>query len=210
MTSSSTTSDSGLSARMADGDEQALAVLFSRHRDKLWRMVHFRLDPRLASRMDADDVLQEAWLAALRRLSSFREQDSVSAFLWLRLIVGQSMIDLYRAHLGAAVRSAGREVPIFNGTPAASSLCLSAHLLASQTSPSQAAMRAERSSALAAALDKMSELDREILMLRHFEELGNDEAAAVLDLNRTAASNRYVRALRRLHGILEELKPGDA
>ncbi len=195
---------------MADGDEQALAVLFSRHRDKLWRMVHFRLDPRLASRMDADDVLQEAWLAALRRLNSFREQDSMSAFLWLRLIVGQSMIDLHRAHLGAAVRSAGREVPIFNGTPAASSLCLSAHLLASQTSHSQAAMRAERSSALATALDKMSELDREILMLRHFEELGNDEAAAVLDLNRTAASNRYVRALRRLHGILEELKPGGA
>ena len=135
MTSSSTTSDSGLSARMADGDEQALAVMFSRHRDKLWRMVHFRLDPRLASRMDADDVLQEAWLAALRRLNNFREQDSMSAFLWVRLIVGQSMIDLYRAHLGAAVRSAGREVPIFNGTPAASSLCLSAHLLASLLNP---------------------------------------------------------------------------
>lgn len=192
-----------LLARLAEGDESALEALFSRMRDKLRRMVHFRLDPRLAGRIDEDDVLQEAWLDAVQRIDSFRPDSETSVFVWLRRIVGQTMVDLHRRHLGAQMRAADQEIRLAQRGPSANSATMSALLVASLTSPSGAAMRAEANASLAEAIDAMDPTDREVVMLRHFEELGNDEVAAVLDLTRSTASYRYIRALAKLKQVLD-------
>ena len=190
------------------GDEQALAELFSLHRQRLWRIAHFRLDARLHGRVDADDVLQEAYLNAAQRIRHFVSDSSTSLFVWLRLIVGQTLIDVHRRHLGAQMRDAGREVALGgHGGGQTTSMSLAACLLGHVTSPSQAAVRAETSAQLEAALESMDPIDREVLALRHFEELSNSEVAEVLEIQQKAASIRYVRALKRLKGVLCRL-PG--
>ncbi len=194
--------------RLRRGESQALAELFSWHRDRLWKLVHFRLHPRLAGRLDADDVLQEAYLAAVERLSNFFKNPSGSIFIWLRLIVLQTLNQLHRQHLGTAKRDAHREaVRPYGPAGQSTAASLAAQLLGNFTSPSGVAMRAEAASRLEAALDTMNPMDREVLALRHFEELTNQEIAEVLGIEPTAASNRYVRALQRLREILSEI-PG--
>src|SRR6478672_4342311 len=101
--------------RAVGRDERALAALFARHRDRLWRMVRVRLDRRLLGRVDPDDVLQEAYLDASRRIAHFRRDDAPSFFIWLRLIVGQTLVDIHRRHVGAQARDAGREVALHRG-----------------------------------------------------------------------------------------------
>ncbi len=193
---------------LTTGDKQALATLFSLHRESLRTLVQFRLDNRLRHRVDAEDILQEAFLAAEQRIDSYRDDSERSVFVWLRLIVGQTLIDVHRRHLGTKMRDANQEVSLrHNGSPGASSATLSGHLLGHLTSPSQAAMRAEVAALLEGVLDNMDDLDREVLMLRHFEELSNNEVAEILGIKKSAASNRYVRALQRLKGILTGL-PG--
>jgi RNA polymerase sigma-70 factor (ECF subfamily) len=197
-----------LLARLRDGDETALAELFSQHHGRLWRMVNFRLDQRLCGRVDADDVLQEAYLNAAQRIEHYLNNKTMSFFVWLRQIVLQTMIDLHRQHLGAQMRDAAREVSLHRGGyPQATSISLAAHLLGSLTSPSQAAMRHEVSRQLEEALESMSTIDREVLALRHFEELTNSEVAEVLGIQQKAASIRYVRAIARLKEILVQI-PG--
>jgi RNA polymerase sigma-70 factor (ECF subfamily) len=166
-------------------------------------MIHFRLDHRLHGRIDADDVLQEAYLNACTRIEHFVQDAARSSFVWLRLIVSQTMVDIHRRHLGSQMRDARREVSIHGGWDSAStSFCLSFHLLGHLTSPSDAALRAELSEQLDRALASMSDIDREVLALRHFEELSNSETAQVLGLTEQAASIRYIRALGRLKNIL--------
>ncbi|MEY3457462.1 MAG: Sigma-W factor [Planctomycetota bacterium] len=194
--------------RVVQRDAEALAVLFSRQRDRLWRLVTFRMDPRLHGRVDADDVLQEAWLSALQRIDSFLVDASRSIFVWFRLIVCQSLVDIHRRHLGAAKRSVGNEFSIDRGWSSSStSSSLSFHLLDHLTSPSEAALREELSEKLNEALAGMREIDREVLALRHFEQLTNREAAQVLGISEQAASDRYVRALGRLRVVMTAL-PG--
>jgi RNA polymerase sigma-70 factor (ECF subfamily) len=197
-----------LAQRLTSGDSEALAELFSRHRERLWRMVHFRLDQRLAGRVDPEDILQEAYLDAAQRIGHYRDESPASSFLWLRMIVTQTMIDVHRRHLGAQQRDARREI---SGNrcflPQATSMSLASQLLGHLTSPSQAAMRAELSDQLEQAIAKMEPIDQEILALRHFEELTNGEVAEVLGIQVKAASIRYVRALKRLQEILSCL-PG--
>lgn len=192
-----------LPQRMRSGDRAALADCFARCRDRLWRVADFRLDPRLRRRMDADDVLQHAYLDADRRLEHFAGETLTEVFVWLRLVLLQTLTDLYRAHLGAEMRDAGREVPLdaaahVDGT----STSLARHLIAEITSPSRAAVRAETEEELRRVIAEMDPIDREIIALRHFEELGNSEAAEVLGIQQKAASIRYVRALARLKAIL--------
>lgn len=193
--------DDELEADLRAGDDLALATLFERLRERLGRMVHFRLDPRLVGRIDAEDVLQETFLEAKKRLRAFRDDDK-PFLVWARLITQQTMIDLHRKHLGAKMRSAGREVH------APASGTLSGFFVGHITSPSGAVMREELRQKIEQALAAMDEIDREVLLLRHFEELSNKEAAAVLGIQENAASNRYVRALGRLKGFLGPL--GDA
>ncbi|MEM9659935.1 MAG: sigma-70 family RNA polymerase sigma factor, partial [Planctomycetota bacterium] len=182
----------------------------------LRRMALFRMDQRLVGRVDADDVLQEAYLSASQRLRHFAEEfaagshtprdaegRSVRVNVWLRLIVAQTLIDIHRRHLGAQKRNAGREVGLHAGvSPAATSLSLVRGLMGRLTTPSQAAMRAELGEQLQCALASMSEIDQEVIALRHFEELSNAEVAHVLAIEAKAASIRYVRAVRRLKQVL--------
>jgi RNA polymerase sigma-70 factor (ECF subfamily) len=198
-----------LVARLRQGETGVLAELFSRHRERLWKLVHFRLHPRLAARLDADDVLQEAYLAATTRLDHLLKSPAGSVFVWLRLIVLQTLTQLHRQHLGTGKRDAHREVSLQYGPEGRSTAAsLAAQFLGSFTSPSGVVMRAEMAARLEAAIDAMHPVDREVLALRHFEELTNQEIAEVLGLEPTAASNRYVRALQRLKQILSETSEG--
>jgi RNA polymerase sigma-70 factor (ECF subfamily) len=194
--------------RAGAGDEQALSQLFERYRDRLRAMVRLRLNRRLQGRVDASDVIQEAYLEAACRLPDYLRNAGMPFFLWLRHIAGQKLIDVHRRHLGAQMRDAGQEVSLYRGAlPEADSLSLAAQLLGRMTSASRAAMRAEDQIKVQEALNGMDAIDREVLTLRHFEALSNDETASVLGLSKSAASNRYIRALRRLKEILSAI-PG--
>ena len=140
---------------------------------------------------------------AARRLAEYTADSAMSPFLWLRFLTAQRLVTLHRIHLGVKGRDAGREISLHSGPlPSADSRSLAAQLLGRLTSPSRAAIRAEVQIKIQDALNAMDPIDREILALRHFEELSNSETAAVLGLHKAAASNRYVRALRRLKEIL--------
>ena len=194
--------------RLADGDPQALAELFARYRDRLRRMVKLRPERRLQGRIDASDVLQEAYLDMAQRAPEYAANPTMPLFLWLRLLTGQRLLMAHRQHFGAKMRDAGQEVSLYRGAlPQASSVSLAAQLLGRMTSPSLAAVRADMQVKLQEALNGMDPIDREVLTLRHFEELSNGETAAVLGLQKAAASNRYVRALRRLKDVLSSM-PG--
>jgi RNA polymerase sigma-70 factor (ECF subfamily) len=188
--------------RVQAGDHHALGELFGRHRGRLLKMVQLRLDRRLRGRLDPEDVVQEAFLDAARRLGDYAADPRMPPFLWLRFLTIQRLQTLHRLHLGVQGRDASREVSILNGSlPAADSRSLAAQLLGRLTTPSRAAIRAEIQTKIQEALNAMDPVDREILALRHFEELNNGETAAVLGIQKAAASNRYVRALRRLREI---------
>jgi RNA polymerase sigma-70 factor (ECF subfamily) len=193
---------------VAAGDSARWGELLTRHQDRLKRMVALRLDQRVQSRIDASDVVQEAYLEASTRLPEYLKQPNMPFFLWLRFLTGQKLQELHRRHLGIKMRDANREVSLYRGgLPEATSAALAAQLLGHLTQPSQAAMRAEMKLQLQEALNRMDALDREVLVLRHFEQLSNAEAARVLDIQEAAASKRYIRALRRLKEILSGL-PG--
>jgi RNA polymerase sigma-70 factor (ECF subfamily) len=195
--------ESRLLRRVRDGDEGALVVLFARHRDRLKRMVRIRLDRRLQGRVDASDVLQEAHIEVLRRAGEYVREPALPAFLWFRFLVGERLLHAHRRHLGTQMRDAGQEISLHQGAfPQATSVSLAALLLGRLTSPTRAARRAEMQVRLQTILNQMDPIDREVLTLRHFEELSNAETARVLGLEKTAASNRYIRALRRLKEVL--------
>src|SRR5690349_20745429 len=179
---------SELLRRACRGDQQAAGELFSRHRDRLRRMVKLRMDRRLQGRLDPSDVLQEAYLEFSRSLAEYLREPSMPFFLWLRCLTGRKLHALHRKHLGTQVRDAGREVSLHHGAlPEASSISLAAQLLGHHTSPSQAAVRAELQIRIQEALNGMGAMDREILALRHFEQLSNGEAAQPLGLSEAAA-----------------------
>jgi len=187
-----------LALRLRDGVATAAGELFAACRDRLKKMVKLRLDRRLQGRLDASDVLQEAFLDVQRKAADFAARPDLPAYLWLRLVTTERLLILHRHHLGAQMRDAAQEVSLCpGGAPAASTHSLANLLLGRLTSPTQAAIRAERQLRLQEALNGMDQLDREILALRHFEELSNSEAATVLGLSKTAASTRYIRAQYR-------------
>ena len=194
--------DEVLLERLRAGDREALAELFAVHRARLRRMVSWRLDPRLNGRLDPSDVLQEVYLDAARRLPGYLAKPNLPPGLWLRLLTGRRLLELHRQHLGAQRRNAGQEISLAQDWAWASAPSLAAQLVGHLTSPSLAVARAETAAHLARALEEMDPIDREVLILRHFDELGNNEVAALLGLQKAAASNRYVRALRRLKEIL--------
>lgn len=203
-----TASENDLLLRAKGGDQLALAELFAGYRDRLRKMVRLRLDRRMAGRVDTSDVLQDAYLDVARRFPEYVAHEKVPFYLWVRTLTGQRLIDLHRHHLGARMRDAGQEVSLYRGAlPTASSASLAQQLLAGLTSPTQAAIRAEMQLKLQEALNSMDAMDREVVVLRHFEELNNVETAEVLGIEQAAASKRYVRAIRRLKAILEAV-PG--
>lgn len=177
--------------------------LFDQYKPRLRLMVGLRLDQRIQGRVDPSDVLQEAYLDAARRIGEYAQKESMPFFVWLRLLTAEKLAFLHRHHLGVHMRDAGREVqfPVDALCPASSAV-LAAELVARQPSPSEAAAKAEMRARLQTSLDAMDPIDREVLVLRHFEQLTNGEAAQTLGLTESAASQRYVRALERLRAIL--------
>lgn len=190
------------------GDQRALARLFDQFRLPLRRMVELRMDDRLKGRVDPSDVLQEAYLDLAAKLENFQTRGKMSFFLWLRLVTGERLLNIHRRHLNAEKRDVRRELSIHQTyIPQASSVSIAGHLIGNDSSASNRVIRAELRSKLRKTLDSMDEIDREIIALRHFEELSNVQIAEVLMISKTAASNRYIRAMARLKTILDQL-PG--
>ena len=194
--------------RAAAGDEAARHDLFSRYRPRLKRMVHLRLNRRLQGRVDDSDVVQEAFLDAGRRLDEYAADPKLPFFLWLRHLTGLKLAEIHRRHLGTQLRDADREVTLHRGgLPEADSASLAAQLLGTITSPSEAAVKAEQRLSVQEALNAMDPTDREVLALKHFEQLSTAEIAAVLGLSKAGAGSRYLRAIKRLREILSRM-PG--
>ncbi len=171
---------------------------------RLRRLVRLRMDRRIQGRVDSSDVLQESFIEVSARIGEYAENPTMPLYLWVRFLTLQQLLTIHRKHLGAQMRDAGKEVSIHRGAlPQASSIELAAQLLGTITTPSQAAMRAEAQMRVQDALNLMNPIDREILALRHFEDLSNGEAAEVLGLSPAAACNRHIRALQRLRKVLE-------
>jgi RNA polymerase sigma-70 factor, ECF subfamily len=193
----------------AAGDPAAQAALFTRYRDRLRRMVAFRMDPRLHGRVDPSDIVQEASVEAWRRLADYLAHPAAPFFLWLRGVAGNKLREAHRHHLGAEMRDARREVALHRGAaPETTSAALAEQLLGNLTRPSEAAVRIEMKLRLQEALNGMDPIDREVLALRHFEQLTPTETAEVLGIKEKAAGMRYVRALRRLKEALATLPGG--
>ncbi len=202
-----TSSTIDLVSKLRQGEDDVLAELFARYRGRLKRLVEFRIDQRLKGRVDASDVLQEVYIDAFHRRHHFAQKPSLSFFLWLREVTLQRLIDLHRRHVGAKMRDVRQEVSLEAKVGKATSASLAFQLVGHWASPSQIAMRAEALDQLQEALESMDPIDREVLALRHFEELTNNEIAELLGITKAGASNRYVRALSRLKDILESV-PG--
>jgi RNA polymerase sigma-70 factor (ECF subfamily) len=199
--------NSGATAQLIDraaaGDGEAWGSLLNSHRERLRRMVALRLDHRLHGRIDASDVIQDACVDAFRSLPDYVANPVLPFFLWLRYLTGIRLAKLHRHHLGTQMRDAGREVSIDRAAiPETSSFALAAELVGKESRPSEQAMRAELKGRLHDALEAMEPIDREVLALRHFEQLTTAETAQVLGIKEAAAGKRYIRALERLREIL--------
>lgn len=170
-------------------------------RPRLTRMVELRMHPRLHRRIDASDVIQEAFLDIQRTLPEYRDDPKLPFYLWARRAVGDKMYELHRRHLGTQMRDARRERGAM--VPEVSTISLSRCLLDPEPTPSEAGSRKESVELLRQALDRMDEGEREALTLRHFEEATNEEVARILGVSPATASRLYTRALRSVRGFLD-------
>ena len=188
---------------VADGDPEAVNRLMDRHRDAVRRMVQLRLDHAVARRVDASDVVQDVMLEASQRLSDYLKNPGMPFHLWLRQLALDRIIDMHRRHRGAQRRSVDREQNFSGvGNDEQSAADLAALLRDAELTPAAAALRKELQARFVTALQQMDEGDREIIVMRHFEHLGNSEAAEALGLIAPAAGMRYLRAIRRLRELL--------
>ncbi len=192
-----------LAERLKTGDVEALAGVFQGHYDRLRRMVELRIDARLRGRIDAADVLQDSFIDLSRRLDGYLSDPKLPLFLWLRQVVSDRLAMVHRHHLGTRMRDAAQEVSLYrNALPRASSAALVSMLLGRLTSPSSAAIRAEQVLKIQEAVNALAPIDREVVALRHFEQLTRAEAAAVLGITEEAGAKRYIRAIKKLKKIL--------
>jgi len=190
----------------AQGDRVAIEDLFNRFRGRLKRMLHLRLNRRLQGRIDDSDIIQESLLDAARKLPSYAQSPQLPFYLWLRHLTGLKLLEIHRRHLGTQLRDAGQEVSLHRGAlPGADSLSLAAFLFGSLTTASQMAIKAEKRIMLQESLNSMEELDREVIALKHFEQLTISEIAQVLQISRAAAGRRYLKAIKNLREILVDL-----
>ena len=190
--------------RAKQGEAGAVERLLEVHREPLRRMVGLRLDPALAGRVDASDVVQDVMLEVSQRLADYLRNPLMPFHLWMRHIARDHMIDAHRRHRQAQRRSLDREQPIL---PAAladqSSLELAGQFLDRELTPATAAVRHELQRRMQQAVAELEEDDREIILMRHYEQLSNQEVAAALGLTEAAASMRHLRAVRRLRAALQ-------
>ena len=209
MDAQSTADAPDLLARAGGGDMDAWGALLAQHHRRLTNVADFRLDPRLRGRVDPADVVQEAFLAATERRAEFFAQSAQPLFLWLRRMLGNTLLELHRHHLGVKMRDAKREAAAEDRDDGgATRSALVAQLTAGATGPCTAAGRAELHARLNEALGALDADDREVLALRHFEQLTSTEAAQILGIQERAAAMRDLRALERLRGLLSEVPGG--
>src|SRR5262245_21038590 len=183
--------------RAGRGDEAARHRLLEHYRDYLRRMVAVRLDRRLAPRIDASDIVQEALVEADRRLDGYLRQRPIPFYAWLRQIAGDRIVDAHRLHVASQKRSVTRE-DFAGELPDESSFALARCLLADDTSPSDRLIRQEEHEEIPGAIDALPPKDREVLVMRHLEQLGTAEIAATLGVTEGAVKVRLLRALVRL------------
>jgi RNA polymerase sigma-70 factor (ECF subfamily) len=188
--------------RAEQGDGQARQAVLVRHRERLKHMVAVRMDRRLAARIDPSDVVQEALLDAARSLDDYLRHRPVPFYPWLRQLAWDRLIELHRRHLHAKRRSVKREEPLAPHLSDESALHLAERVLARQSSPSDRAIRSELRARIRTALDQLGERDREVLVLRHLEQLSTRETAAVLGISEGGVKTRHLRALERLRALL--------
>lgn len=188
---------------VGQGDQSAVNRLLDRHREAVRRMVQMRLDHAVARRVDASDVVQDVLLEASQRLTDYIRNPSMPFHLWLRQLARDRMIDMHRRHRGAQRRSVDREqnMSSFNSDDQ-SAADLTSLLRDAELTPAASALRKEMEERFVLALDKLEESEREIIIMRHFEHLGNGEVAEALGLSAPAAGMRYLRAIRRLRDLL--------
>jgi RNA polymerase sigma-70 factor (ECF subfamily) len=172
-------------------------------------MVELRMDARLQGRVDASDVLQDGFLDLEKRVNSYLSDPRLPVFLWLRLVVSDRLAQYHRQHLGTRMRDVSQEVSLYRDPlPQASSAALASMLLGRMTSPSNAAIRAEQILQVQEAINSLEPLDREVVALRHFEQLSRAETAVVLGITEEAGAKRYIRALKKLKTILAAMPGG--
>ncbi|MBV9122390.1 MAG: sigma-70 family RNA polymerase sigma factor [Planctomycetes bacterium] len=191
-----------LLAHVQQGEPGALDRLLAHCREPLRRMIGLRLDAALARRLDASDVVQDVMLEVSRRLPDYLKNPAMPFHLWLRSIAQDHIIDAHRRHRQAQRRSIDREQPIFSGLADQSSVELVDALIDRELTPATAAIRQELGRRFQSALAELDQDDREMILMRHFEQLSNQEVAASLNLTEAAASMRYLRALRKLRKIM--------
>ena len=187
------------------GDQDAVRQLIERHREPLRRLIHLRLDRALQRRVDASDVVQDVLLEASRRLSDYLRDPAMPFHLWLRQIARDHLIDVHRRHRLAERRTVDREQPL--DAPAfahRSSIDLAADLKDHELTPAAAAIRQELERRLHEVIAQLDEDDREILLMRYFEQMSNQEIAQALGLSEAAAGMRHLRALRRMRTLMGE------
>lgn len=193
-----------------NGEREAVNRLLDRHREALRRMVDARMDPVLKRRVDASDIVQNVMVDANRRLEAYLANPAMPFHAWLRQMAKDRLIDAHRHHREAAQRSMDREQSPLAGGADCSTMNLAEHLVDRQPTPAAAAAWHELEVRFKAALDRLEDEDREIVLLRHFEQLGNSEVAELLQLSPPAASMRYLRAMRRMRQFLEASTPPES
>jgi RNA polymerase sigma-70 factor (ECF subfamily) len=196
--------------RIVQADPWAVDELWERHRPALRRMIALRLDEALSRRVDASDVVQDVLIRANQRLPDYLRNPSMPFHFWLRQIATDQIIDVYRRHRRSGKRSLDRERPLTaERAPGLaddrSSLDLAAQLRDPSPTPAAEAIRHELERRFHEALSRLDDDDREIILLRHFEQLSNGEAARALGLSDPAAGMRHLRALRRLRALLADV-----
>jgi RNA polymerase sigma-70 factor (ECF subfamily) len=199
-----------LLAEARNGDRSAINRLLERHRTSLRKLIQMRLDQRIAQRVDASDIVQDVLLEANTRLDVYLSDPRMPFHLWLRQLAQDRMIDMHRRHRGAQRRSLDREKSLASPQFAdRSGLDLMGQLADHELTPAAASIRKELETRFLIAMDQLDEEDREIVFMRHFEQLGNSEVAEALGLTAAAAGMRHLRALRKLRGILGD-RPSQA
>lgn len=191
--------------RLRSGDSDALNLLLRRHRDWIRRVVDIRLDQRLRPRIDPSDVVQDIQLEVSQRIEDYLVRNPMPFRLWLRQTASDKLVDLHRKHIDAEMRSVKKEIML----PQDSSLMLFQHLLGEHHPPDQRLLEEELLDRVHRAVNNLSEMDREILVLRFFEGLENEEVTQILQLKPATACKRYGRALRRLTEILSTQEQGE-